>query len=207
MRSLSFRLLTLGAALTVGVTTAIAQQAQQVQQPPRARAGAERSADRAGRGPGRDGAMRKGAMRKGAVRGGRALLFKDITLSDAQRTRLRAIQDTYATQRRELFASQRTNRPQRSPAQAGQQRQRPDSATRAQWNTQREAMRGQMQQLTQRQEGELRAILTPAQQPTFDRNVAALRQRVSERRDERGQGRPRGERGARRAGAAGRAGR
>jgi hypothetical protein len=55
-----------------------------------------------------------------------------------------------------------------------------------------------VQQLNERQVADLRAVLTGAQQITFDRNVAAMKQRVAERGKERGVRGDRRDRGPRR---------
>ncbi len=170
MRFLPSRLLSLGAVLTIGAFSVAAQ-------PP---AGGTQRVPRAGQeqGPARNPANR---------------LLRDITLTDAQQTRVRELQQQFAEQRRQLIGDRKDTR-QQGDRRA---RQRPDSATRAQ----REAMRGKMQQLMERQVADLRTVLTPTQQSTFDRNVSEMRQRVAARgpgRDDR-----RGERGARRGGRAG----
>lgn len=108
-------------------------------------------------------------------------LLREITLTHAQRTRVHELQQQFAEQRRQLVGARRGTRP-RVDREA---QQRP-----------REAMRGKLQQLTERQVADLRAVLTPAQHATFDRNVAGMKQRLATRgqvHDER-----RGERGARR---------
>ena len=165
MRFLPSRLLSLGAVLTIGALSAAAQ-------PP---AGGTPRAPRAGQDQ---------RPARNPVNG----LLKDITLTDAQQTRVRELRQQFAEQRRQLIGDRKGTRPQGDR----QAQQRPDSATRAAWRAEREAMRGKMQQLMERQVADLRAVLTPAQQSTFDRNVGEMKQRLATR----GQGR--GERGARR---------
>lgn len=171
MRSLALRALSVGAALGLGAAALVAQP------PAQPRRGAEQ-------------APRAGQMDRA---GGR--VFRDITLTDAQRARVREVQRRHAEERRQLAATARAQRPQppRGARSDSLARQRPDSATRVARRAEREAMRTRMQQLSARHLADLRAVLEPSQQATFDRNVGELRQRM----DARGQGR--GERGMRRA--------
>lgn len=173
MRSSAFRALSLGAALSVGASLLVAQPPRSADQPPRR--GAEQMQRRAGGSP----------------------LFRDITLTEAQQTRVREIQQRYAQERRQLTESLRGDRPANDRARM-RERQRPDSAARAQRRAEMEKVRPQLQQLSERQYADLRAVLTGAQQTTFDRNVTELKQRMSERTT--GRGPARGERGARRGG-------
>ncbi len=102
-------------------------------------------------------------------------LFRGITLTDAQKAQLRTVGEKYATLRQEM------RKDGRGGAQGAGERQRPDSATRA-----------KMGELMQRQQADLRAVLTAEQQKTFDQNVAQLRDRVGQRG---GEGRQRGRAG------------
>ena len=95
-------------------------------------------------------------------RGGRMgeWLLKDITLTDAQKEQVKTIREKYLPQQVELRkAVQATGGP-------------PDEATRA-----------KMMDLQQKQADEIRAILTADQQATFDKNVAAMKARMAERRN------------------------
>ena len=95
-------------------------------------------------------------------RGGRMgeWLLKDITLTDAQKDQLKTIREKYMPQQIELRkAVQATGGP-------------PDEATRA-----------KMMDLQQKQSDEIRAILTADQQAVFDKNVAAMKARMAERRN------------------------
>jgi Spy/CpxP family protein refolding chaperone len=86
-------------------------------------------------------------MRGGARR--MELLFKGITLTPAQQAKVDSIQGRY-----------RSERPSFTPGTP------PDSATR-----------DKIRALFQRERDDLRAVLTPDQQKTFDRNVEEMRQR------------------------------
>ena len=90
-------------------------------------------------------------MRSGAGGPGRRmeLLFKDITLSPAQQAKVDSIQAHY-----------RNERPSFTPGTP------PDSATR-----------DRIRALFQRERDDMRAVLTPDQQKTFDRNLEQMRQR------------------------------
>jgi len=163
------RFAALGAALLIGVGATIAQ-SQPATQPPTTQppAGAQ-----AGRGhDGHDGHDGRGMRGMRGMRGGRGAgraLFRGIELSDAQKTQVKSIHEKYQQQRQTLW----------KPEQGTDgRRQRPDSATRV-----------QLQSLMERQTAELRSVLTPAQQTTFDKNRAEFRQRAEARMKE-GRNRP-----------------
>jgi Spy/CpxP family protein refolding chaperone len=145
----TFRMMALGAALVIGVST---------------------TAQAQGAAAGRQG--QRGAQMREVAAGP---LFRGITLSDAQKTQLRTVGERYNALRQEM------RKDPRGGAQGAGERQRPDSATRA-----------RMSELMQKQQGELRAILTADQQKTFDANVAQLRERGRDRVGQRnGEARPR----------------
>ena len=121
----------------------------------------------AGQGQGRQG-ERPRAEQGGPRRGNAGLqkaLLRDIQLTEQQQAQLKDVHARHVTERQSL----------RDSFGAG----RPDSTEMA-------AMRS----LAERQHAAVRAILTPAQQATFDRNVAELRERRGE-----GEGRRGGRRG------------
>ncbi len=143
------RTLALGAALTIAVGSTAELHAQATATPQ----GAERGAKARGE---------RGAH--GRAMGG---LFRDITLTGAQKTQVKEIHDRYRTRMQAL-------RPQAKPAR-GDSAARPDSAAMAQVRT-----------LMASQQADIRAILTPAQQTTFDRNVAQMNERGERRWGEAG---------------------
>ena len=100
------------------------------------------------------------AQQPGRHRGGhggrQARLLKGIQLTAQQQQQVQAIRDKYRGQMQQLRS------------QSGDAK--PDSATRAQFRQQME------QQL-----GEIRNVLTPDQQKTFDQNVAQMRERRANR--------------------------
>ena len=129
-----------------------------------------------GQGRGRqqgDGQM-SGQGEKGRGRA-RGYIFKGVELTESQKAQIRTVAEKYRTERQAMMQA---NRPSDGA------RAKPDSAQRA-----------RMQDLMTREHAEMRAILTPAQQPAFDRNVAAMRTRHSEAANGRKRGQ--GERGKR----------
>ena len=100
----------------------------------------------------------QGEMRRGGGMGG--MLLKDITLTDAQKDQIKTIREKYVPKQLELRkAVQATGAP-------------PDEATRA-----------KMTELQTQQSAEIRAILTPDQQKTFDHNLHELKEKMDERRN------------------------
>ena len=99
----------------------------------------------------------QGDMRRGGGMGG--MLLKDITLTDAQKDQIKTIREKYVPKQLELRkAVQATGGP-------------PDEATRA-----------KMTELQSQQAAEIRAILTPDQQKTFDHNLHELKEKMDEQR-------------------------
>ena len=92
--------------------------------------------------------------------GGRSeWLLKDINLTDAQKDQIKTIREKYVPQQMEL----------RKAAQATGS---VDEATRA-----------KMADLQEKQAAEIRAVLTADQQATFDKNLAAAKERMAARRN------------------------
>ena len=86
------------------------------------------------------------------------MLLKDINLTDAQKAQVKTIRDKYVPQLQELRkASQATGGP-------------PDEATRT-----------KMMDIQNKQTNEIRAILTADQQATFDKNLAEMKARMTNR--------------------------
>ena len=108
----------------------------------------------------------QGAPRRGNA-GMQKALLRDIELTAQQQEQLKQIHARHVTERRSLMDSFGEGRP--------------DSAEMA-----------SMRSLAERQHAAVRAILTPAQQTTFDRNVSELRERRGN-----GEGRRGGLRGGR----------
>ena len=181
------RSVALGAALVFGIGSTAELHAQGTPTPqPAAGRGAERGAER-GVKRGAERGAKRGAERGAKARGqrggqGRAMggLFRDIVLTEAQKTQVKEIHDRYRPQMQALH-------PQGSRAR-GDTAARPDSATFAQVRT-----------LMASQGADIRAILTPAQQTTFDRNIAQMNERAERGRAEVGARKGGKGKGARRA--------
>ena len=136
------RFAALGAALVLGIATAQTAGAQQ------GKAARDTTQHQLGRGAGRQGAQV-----------GRAV-FRGITLSDAQKEQVRAINTRYKDQRQSF----------RKDALADGSTSRPDSTEMA-----------QLRQMNQKQQAELRGVLTPDQQAIFDKNIADARGKQGKR--------------------------
>lgn len=123
-------------------------------------------------------------------------LFRDITLTDAQKTRLEAIRTSYRPQ----FQSLREQaRPQMQALRDA--RQKNDSVAMRTARTQLEQHRTQVTALMDKQRAEVRGVLTAEQQATFDRNVTQMRERAMQRAGEKRKGGEKGRRGGPRRGA------
>ena len=102
----------------------------------------------------------QGEMRRGGGMGG--MLLKDITLTDAQKDQVKTIREKYVPMQLELRkAVQATGGP-------------PDEATRA-----------KMMELQSQQAAEIRTVLTPDQQKTFDHNLHELKEKMDEQRKDK----------------------
>lgn len=148
-----------------------------------------------------DSARRQGEMRRGqGARGERGMrmgrdgmrgLFRGIELTQAQRDQLKTVNEKYRAQFQTLRESL-----QPDMKAARDARQRGDTAAaRAAWDR-TNAGREQMQALMEKQRTEVRGVLTPEQQKTFDANAQQMRTRM-EKRGVKGQGRDGARRGPR----------
>jgi Spy/CpxP family protein refolding chaperone len=107
-----------------------------------------------------EGQKGQGDMRRGGGMGG--MLLKDITLTDAQKDQIKIIREKYVPKQLELRkAVQATGGP-------------PDEATRA-----------KMMELQSQQAAEIRTVLTPDQQKTFDHNLHELKEKMDEQRKDK----------------------
>lgn len=134
--------------------------------------GEKSSVERNKAGQAKDGQHGRKGMRQRAAKS----FMKGIELSDAQKTQMKTINERFRADAKALRESSK-------PA-AGAERQRPDAATREQFTA-----------LQTRQRAEIRAVLTPAQQQTFDQNVAQARERLQKRGEKRGEKRGVGQAG------------
>ena len=100
----------------------------------------------------------QGEMRRGGGMGG--MLLKDITLTDAQKDQIKTIREKYMPLQMDLRkAAQATGGP-------------PDEATRA-----------KMMDLQKEQAAKIREVLTADQQAIFDKNLDAMKTRMTERKN------------------------
>ena len=107
-----------------------------------------------------EGQQGQGGMGRGGGMGG--MLLKDITLTDAQKVQIKTIREKYVPMQLELRkAVQATGGP-------------PDEATRA-----------KMMELQSQQAAEIRTVLTPDQQKTFDHNLHELKEKMDEQRKDK----------------------
>ena len=108
-------------------------------------------------------------------------VMRGVKPTDAQRAQIRAIHEKYKPQFESLRA---TMKPAIDEAKAA--RQRGDTAAARAAFARTAASRQQAQALRVQEQGEIRAILTPAQQQAFDANVAREKSRGDGMRDGRG---------------------
>ena len=151
MRKISVIGFAIAAILTVGPTV----QAQSTAQQPR----------REGRREGRVG-----------VGGAGRVLFRGITLSDAERTRVKAIHERYAAEAKPLREAMR---PAMQDLRAARQK-RDSVAAKAVWDR-TAGDRQKLQALMQRERAEIRTALSPENQKLFDANAKQLEERRAER--------------------------
>ena len=110
-----------------------------------------------------------------AGREGRGGLFRGITLSDAEKTRLKEVHTKYGT---EAKALRQSLRPAMQEARVA--RQKGDTAgVKAAWSK-TEGAREKLRALTDRERAEIRTALTAENQRLFDANVKQLEQRRAE---------------------------
>jgi Spy/CpxP family protein refolding chaperone len=134
-------------------------------------ASAQQATPRQQRAPGQQGA---GVGRQGPGGRGAGGLFRGITLSDAEKANIKNVNAKYAPQ---MKALREQFKPEHQALRDA--RQRGDTAAlKALWDKS-SAERQQTKQLMDAQRVDLRAALTPANQATFDKNVAAMEKRFA----------------------------
>jgi Spy/CpxP family protein refolding chaperone len=110
-----------------------------------------------------------------AGREGRGGLFRGITLSDAEKARIKQVHEKYGTEAKALRESLR---PAMQDARAA--RQKGDTAgVKAAWSR-TAGDREKLRALMDRERAEIRTALTPDNQRLFDANVKQLEQRRAE---------------------------
>ena len=130
-------------------------------------------------------------------RGGRGGLFRGITLSDAEKARIKQVHQKYNAEAKSLRES---FRPAMQDARAARQKGDTAAARAALGRTAGD--REKLRALMDRQKTEIRAALTPENQRVFDTNAKQLEQRRAGMKkngkgDRAGRGAFRGGRGAR----------
>lgn len=149
----------LGLALVVGAAGAVAAQSAQR---PNARP------DTTERGDHRRWDGERGDRRRGGPGGG-GMLLKGITLTDAQKTRIKSLREAQKSdmqKNREQFGAVMKD--------ARAARERGDTATA---RAKMEQVRGQMERQREHEIATLRTILTAEQQKQLDANIAAMKER------------------------------
>jgi Spy/CpxP family protein refolding chaperone len=128
-----------------------------------------------------------GRGRRGGIeqRGMRAL-FRNINLTEAEKTNLKAVGQKYRSQFESIRQSMR---PDMEAARAA--RQRGDSAGARAALARTADERAQIQALTDRMHVDARAALAPEHRAQFDANVARIKERLANRRNGDGLGRRR----------------
>ncbi len=122
----------------------------------------------------RQGKHAQGARRfKGALQ---HQLFKGMTLTDAEKANVKAVQAKYAPQ---MKAIRQQHKPQLQAARAA--RQRGDTAALKNLWQQNAGERAQTAKLLEAERSDLRNALSPANQLKFDENVKRFEQRVAQR--------------------------
>lgn len=117
-------------------------------------------------------------MRRGARERGDNALFKGIDLSSAQKAKVDSIRSRYRSESKSLREEMG---PDMKNARAA--RQSGDSAKIKEARDSMASSREKMMTLRKQEMGEIRGVLTPEQQSTFDKNAEQLQSRM---RDARG---------------------
>ncbi len=119
---------------------------------------------------------------------GRRALFRGVKLTSQQKDQIKAINQKYAQQFKPIREAMRP-----VMQQIRTDRQKGDSAAARAAFAQTRSQREQLRSLRQQELKEIRTVLTPDQQKTFDQNVAQLKARMEQwqRNRQNRQGRPR----------------
>lgn len=124
--------------------------------------------------------MRHRPMQRGAMQRADRALFKGIDLSSAQKAQLDSVRSRYRSESRSLREQMA---PEMKNARAA--RQSGDSAKIAEVRQSMAASREKMTNLHKQEMSEIRGVLTPEQQSTFDSNVKTMQDRMQRARDTR----------------------
>jgi Spy/CpxP family protein refolding chaperone len=126
--------------------------------------------DRGGRHGNMNG-MRRGGMQRGAMRGGEGRLMKDLNLTDAQKSKIKAIHTRYQPQYKALREQGKT---QFQSLKSARQKGDTSAAARQKFQQQREQFRQRSVALRTQERNEIRGVLTADQRAKWD---AAAKQR------------------------------
>jgi Spy/CpxP family protein refolding chaperone len=123
-------------------------------------------------------------------REGQGRMMKDLNLTDAQKSRVKAIHAKYRPQ---FEALRKQSEPQFKAMRDARQKGDTSAATRARFRTQMEQFRTRSQAIRQQEQNELRATLTADQRAKWDAAVKArqtrqteMKKKFDERRGRRG---------------------
>jgi Spy/CpxP family protein refolding chaperone len=119
-------------------------------------------------------------MQRGAMQRADRALFKGIDLSSAQKTQLDSVRSKFRNESRSLREQMA---PEMKSARAA--RQSGDSAKIAEVRQSMAASRAKMTELRKQEMAEVRGVLTPEQQSTFDSNVKTMQDRMQHARESR----------------------
>jgi Spy/CpxP family protein refolding chaperone len=170
---LKFRTAAVSAAAVIGL--AVIAGAQVPAKPDSAHRG-----DRGGRHGDMRG-MRRGGMRGERGFGGEGHLIRDLNLTDAQKSKIKAIHEKYQPQLKTLNEQGRTEfKAIRDARQKGDT----SAAARQRIQTQREQFRQRVTALRTQEQNEVRAILTAEQRAKWDAAAKERKDRFEKRRKE-----------------------
>jgi Spy/CpxP family protein refolding chaperone len=126
----------------------------------------------------RQGEMRRGQRARGAKvhRGAFRVLFRGIELTQAQRDQMKTVNEKYRSQSQTLRESLKPDLKAAHDARHSGD----TAAARAAWER-TSAGRERLRALMEQQRNEIRSLLTPEQQQTFDRNAQKMRERMEKR--------------------------
>lgn len=178
---MKFRTAAVSAAAVIGL--AVIAGAQVPAKPDSAHRG-----DRGGR-HGDIGGMRRGGMHRGGMRGfgGEGRLMKDLNLTDAQKSRIKAIHEKYQPQLKKL---REDGRAQFKAIRDSRQKGDTTAAARERFRAQRDQLQNRVRALRQQEQNEVRAVLTADQRAKWDaaqkKREDAMKQRQERMQQRRG---------------------
>jgi len=143
--------------------------------------------DSAHRGMGRGERHGEMGMRRGGMRGerggfgrGEGRLMKDLNLTDAQKTRIKAIHSKYQPQFKALREQGKT---QFESMRSARQKGDTSAAARQRFQQQREQFRTRADAIRKQEQAEVRAVLTADQRAKWDAAAKQREARFKERQD------------------------